>query len=700
MAIIPVTPGQPDNPNSLTPETEATPGNPTPPTPEPAPTPGNPNSLTPEAEVSPGNPNSLTPESETQPVAPNTLTAEAAASTGNPNSLTAETAASAGNPNALTPEAESQPVAPNTLTEIAAAGFPRALTPLVDMHFDTESYAQNGNPVLFDDLFTYTRASSATFINRRIVNNKAEYFLDTDFVGTVTNLLTYSEQFDHADWLKISSASVTKNTARSPIGDLTADTVQFAASVVSRIDQIITSVATNSYTLSVWVKSDVNQSIELEILNTTSGKQSFLVGNIWQKIHVTGVASGTSITVKIENSNDGLIKRFFIWGAQLTVSVKPLPYVKTISTSASDTFIESLRIEYDTATGENLGALIEGFSTNLALRSEEFDNVVWTKTDSTITANDALSPDDTTSADKLTAGSTASIYPRVQSSITTIVSNSYTQSAYIRRSEASFVQITMADGEVANNPRANFDISNGVLGTVDADLNATITDEPNGYFRISVTFIAATISTLVRFALIKSATDARALNNSWTAGEGLFPWGVQFKQQSFRTSYIRTEGSTVAMTADDLNLPIAGNHPESNSDATYMIDVDLKSLPPGGTGSSRYLFNVNETSGFLAMLINSGGDLTVGHGTAVVAALDGSFGTKIKIVMVFDSSANNLKAYIDGVEVFSGDSGVQVALASTIFIGNDDSGALSAFSHIKEFAIYDQAFTAQEVALL
>ena len=71
------------------------------------------------------------------------------------------------------------------------------------MNFAAKSYTQSGTPVAFDDLFTYSRASSATFTNRRAkATGGYEYFLDTDYVGDVTNLVTYSEDFSNADWLK------------------------------------------------------------------------------------------------------------------------------------------------------------------------------------------------------------------------------------------------------------------------------------------------------------------------------------------------------------------------------------------------------------------------------------------------------------------------------------------------------------------
>ena len=57
-----------------------------------------------------------------------------------------------------------------------------------------------------------------------------------------------------------------------------------------------------------------------------------------------------------------------------------------------------------TVTGSN--GLIQYAPNNLLLQSESFDNSYWAKLASTITANSAVAPDGTTSADKLAEDAT------------------------------------------------------------------------------------------------------------------------------------------------------------------------------------------------------------------------------------------------------------------------------------------------------
>ena len=59
------------------------------------------------------------------------------------------------------------------------------------------------------------------------------------------------------------------------------------------------------------------------------------------------------------------------------------------------------RFDHDPVTGESLGLLIEEERTNLFTYSEEFDDATWLKSNATVTANDAVAPDGTSTADKL-----------------------------------------------------------------------------------------------------------------------------------------------------------------------------------------------------------------------------------------------------------------------------------------------------------
>ena len=91
---------------------------------------------------------------------------------------------------------------------------------------------------------------------------------------------------------------------------------------------------------------------------------------------------------------------------------KPLPFDFTRASSATRVnkqgLIETVpsgkpRIDFLNNTSGHL--LLEPSRTNNLQRSEEFDNSYWTKTNSTITANQIVSPDGSQNADTLTQSS-------------------------------------------------------------------------------------------------------------------------------------------------------------------------------------------------------------------------------------------------------------------------------------------------------
>ena len=135
----------------------------------------------------------ITPITPSGSNAPNDLPSDAAGAVAVPNTLPSDAAGAVAVPNTFPADGAGSVASPVSLPSVAAAAAPRTLTPMVNLDFAAKSYARKGRTVLFDDLLTYTRPSSATFINRRPDEDGGyEYFLDTDFVGSVTNLLTYS----------------------------------------------------------------------------------------------------------------------------------------------------------------------------------------------------------------------------------------------------------------------------------------------------------------------------------------------------------------------------------------------------------------------------------------------------------------------------------------------------------------------------
>ncbi len=674
--------------------------------------PSAPNTLTPDAAGAVAVPNTLTPDAAGAVAVPNTLTPDAAGTVAAPNTLSADAAGTVAAPNTLSADAAGTIAAPISLPSVTAAAFPRSLTPMVDFDFAAKSYAKNGLAVAFDDIFTYTRASSATFTNRRLKKNGGyEYFLDTDYVGNVTNLLKYSEDFTGSDWSSSlsgdGSVSVLSNTTLSPNNDMTADTITVNATGlgIAALVQPLSSTVGNPYSVSAYFKAARPQDVGKTILIRGAASGTYVnvvLSDNWLKSNSTQQASSSSFTLDITHrpslgSTSGEIQ-FYVWGAQLTQSAKPLPYVKTLDVAVTKTFAETLRTEYDAVTGENLGALIEGSSTNLALRSEEFSNATWSKVDATITANAIKAPDGTNSADKLAAASTASIVPNGYQVVTSVAAQSYSISFYAKQAETDFVQIYFSAGQVANNPRANFNLASGVVGTVDADITATIEYSGEGVYRITASVVAVGTALRPFIALIKSASDTKAQSNAWTIGDGVYIWGAQLEAKPFATSYIRTEGAAVSRSSDNLNIDGNSSIPEGGQDLTVSIDVSMNDADNHHHYAK--LFRLDGQDLYMqsfAAGINNWQAVT--NNIPLAFAPDISSGVTHSFATTYTSS--KIAAYFNSVETET------ITTFTPTFYNRNTTLSLGSSStyqhidgHISKFKTYAQALTQQEITLL
>jgi hypothetical protein len=208
-----------------------------------------------------------------------------------------------------------------------------------------------------------------------------------------------------------------------------------------------------------------------------------------------------------------------------------------------------LRVDYTYSTSGSL--LLEPQRTNLYLRSQEFAVSPWDINNTSITANSTTSPDGNVNGSLFSANGTTSIKNLLQ--IVSVTSGSkYTMSIYAKKNTNDFIQITSTATFLGSTTWANFDLNNGVLGTVGPGGTATITSVGNGWYRCTLTGTATTTGTQNGgFYIVSSSTSARGESNSLDTS--VYIWQAQLEQGSYATTLIPTTSTTVTRVADDFS---------------------------------------------------------------------------------------------------------------------------------------------------
>ena len=262
-----------------------------------------------------------------------------------------------------------------------------------------------------------------------------------------------------------------------------------------------------------------------------------------------------------------------LWRSARAIPSLDLPFAD--SKSLVDAITGRQLISYARAGGgayTDSAGVLRTATTNLLLRSEEFNDASWTKTGflafgSGSTANATTAPNNTLTSDLLTESTALSERTCYQSGFTT--TTSATLSCYIKPNGRNFAGLRFY---AANNNwvRVTFTLTgSGSASAIAAGsssdystTSASITAAENGWYRVS---LSATRAGGVSYATIDFATSASPtlyapLGNELYTGNGtsgIYLWGAQLEQSSTVGEYVPT-GSTINSAPRFDHNPLTG----------------------------------------------------------------------------------------------------------------------------------------------
>jgi hypothetical protein len=424
----------------------------------------------------------------------------------------------------------------------------------------------------------------ATVASAKYDQPRVEY--ESRTVGT--NQLQQSQTFDHASWIR-SNTSVLANVDVAPDGSLTADKLVEAATLGGHLLQntTVTYVAGQVYTFSIYAKAAGRNFLTFEggalafgagtgawfdLVNGTVGTLTNAptsttitnAGNGWWRCSWTKAAtitSGAGFNIypgiadgSASYQGDG-VSGVLLWGAQVEVAPSPSVYAPNAG----------VVVAYTNSTPVCLGLLGEWAGTNLCLQSQTFDNASWTISNSGRTADAAIAPDGTLTADDLVENNASAQHLIQQIGITGLTASTvYCVSMFVRAGRRSRGRLIFIDSTQTDGVGVAFDLVAGTATPVTSFGAGTLTASgiipyPNGWFRVWVSGAmnnARTVGGPYLNLRDAAGSDSYLGDNA----SNMFIWGGQLEAVESPTSYIPTTTGALTRLEDTGNRTLGSEY--------------------------------------------------------------------------------------------------------------------------------------------
>jgi hypothetical protein len=288
------------------------------------------------------------------------------------------------------------------------------------------------------------------------------------------------------------------------------------------------------------------------------------------------------------------------------------------------------------------------------LYSNDFSDVNWAKSESSITSSAIISPDGTVNAWKLNDNTVNAQHALLRS--LGGITSPYAISFFVKSAEYSKCCIeNYSDGG-----RVVFDIANKTIVSTSANFtSASIQQYANGFIRISAITVGTTGNKAMGLGLVNDLGQDSFVG---TGTKGIYVYGAQAEAGIYATSYVPTTSASVTRVADTASKTGISSL-IGQSEGVWYWEGNLPQVSENGPNSSVGLINTAKnvnvntaisfqyTSGNSTIYVS----LWVGNGTftPVVEFLVNGYipGAYVKIAFAYKSGSTAL--YINGTLVAS-----------------------------------------------
>jgi hypothetical protein len=437
-----------------------------------------------------------------------------------------------------------------------------------------------------DSRISFSRGSNATVVGSNGLIQYAPH-----------NLLTYSEQFDNAAWVKGAAVTITANAITAPDGTTTAD--KFNYSALTNTPSQTTTSTTTTYTIATYVKPSNTSFCRLRVAAVGGSATVF---NSYFNI-TTGVVSSTGVATadfgsllpSITSVGNGWYRisvTFTVLSALTSIAYGIIASQTSGGTSAAGDEL------YAWGAQLNEGALQPYYSTtvkNLLGYSQNFENVAWTKIHSSIAASTVIGPFGFDGGQKLvenTVNASHSINEIAISSAT--VGSIYTFSVYIKAAERKYAYIGIGGSAFSSVPYITVDLQTGVTAIGNGfPTSYSAIAVGNGWWRVQIAGQITTVGTVV--PEIRTSVDGIWANRVYTGDgtSGIYIFGAQLSDSASLDTYSYNPVAAPTSTAyygprfdyDPATLAPKGLLIEEQRTNLMLYSEDLSTVWDLGTGT-------------------------------------------------------------------------------------------------------------------